>query len=235
MKRPMALLALLVAGAALAREDDGFKPLFNGKDLTGWQYKGSKEDLAGKESTGDERVQAKDGAIVMMAKDKGGKGGIKDLNTKATFPNGFHLKLQFKASLKSDSGVYIRGPQLQVRDFIRRGEQSGLKAVFKNDGWNELDIVVRNAVVATLVNGKALTATDTFEMTYKAGEIATAKLNGKAVDVKSVQVRKGSVAYCSCNGVLFETMYNIPDTGAIGLQAETGEFAFRDVKVKESK
>ncbi len=228
------LLVLLTAASATGR-DDGFVPLFNGKDLTGWQYKGSKEDLAGKDATADERVRVKDGAIVMMAKGKDGKGGIKELQTKTAFPKSFHLKVQFKASLKSDSGVYIRGPQLQVRDFIRRGEQAGLKGTFKNDDWNELDIVVKNAVVSTLVNGKALTAKDTFEMTTKGGEITSAKLNGKDVDVKAVQVRKGAVAYCSCNGVAFEEMYNIPDTGMIGLQAETGEFAFRNVRIKELK
>src|SRR5262245_17181961 len=129
----IALLAIVAAGPVRDEKGDGFVPLFNGKDLTGWQYKGSKEDLADKTATGDERVQVKDGLITMLARDKDGKSPIKELRTKRSFPKGFHLKLEFRASLKSDSGVYVGGPQLQVRDFIRRGEQPGLKKVFKDD------------------------------------------------------------------------------------------------------
>lgn len=235
MRRLASISLLLAVTAGMARDDkeDGFLPLFNGKDLTGWQVKGSKEDLAEKTEAANERIGVADSSIVMRAKDKKGKGGILELQTKKTFSKGFHLKLEFKASLKSDSGVYIRGPQLQVRDFIRRGEQPGLKKVFKDDGWNTLDIVVKNGVVATIVNGKALTDKDEFEMTFKGGEVTSAKLNGKDVPVKAVQVRKGAVAHCSCNGVPFETMVNIPDDGRIGLQAETGQFEFRNVRVKE--
>src|SRR5215203_5230538 len=125
MKRSVALLAaLLVLAGALAAasqaqdaaSDEGFVQLFNGKDLTGWQYKGSKESLEGKTATPDERVKVEDGVIVMQPKDNKGKGGIKDLNTVKSYPKNFHLRLEFRASEKSDSGVYVRGPQLQVRD-----------------------------------------------------------------------------------------------------------------------
>ena len=37
MQRLCALVSLLVVGLSASRAgDDGFKPLFNGKDLTGW-------------------------------------------------------------------------------------------------------------------------------------------------------------------------------------------------------
>src|SRR5262249_13973552 len=123
--------------------EEGYKSLFNGKDLTGWRYAGSKESLEGKTETSDKRFEVVDGVIVANEKDVNGKGGIKDLYTLGDVNKEFHLKLEFRASLKSDSGVYIRGPQLQVRDFIRRIEQKQLKK-FKNDDWNELDITVKN-------------------------------------------------------------------------------------------
>ena len=125
-------------------QDAGYTQLFNGKDLSGWVYgKGDKaEKLDGKTETADKRFEVKDGAIVANAKDKDGKGGISDLWTAKEFDKDFNLKLEFKAGEKADSGVYIRGPQLQVRDFIRRGEQKQLKN-FKNDDWNELDITVK--------------------------------------------------------------------------------------------
>jgi len=114
------LVLLLSAPFCLAEPPEtGFKPIFDGKTLDGWQ--GEK---------GYWRVE--DGAIVMNAKDEKGKGGIRDLYTTEKFGNDFVLKMQFKAGPKADSGVYIRGPQLQIRDFIRRGEQKQLKK-FKND------------------------------------------------------------------------------------------------------
>src|SRR3954453_19166042 len=172
-----ALAALLAALPATPRRtaadegfkvEDGFTSLFNGKDLTGWEYKGSKENLEGKTSTNDERFTVKDGVIVAQPKDRNGKGGIKDLYTVKKFPTNFHLKLEFRAGPKADSGVYVRGPQLQVRDFIRRKENLHLKK-FKNDDWNLLEIVVRNNVLVATVNNKALTDKDSFEMTYKEG------------------------------------------------------------------
>jgi hypothetical protein len=184
-------LCLAVALTSTVRADDfkveeGYKSLFNGKDLTGWRYSGMKgKPLDGKTETPDGRIEVKDGIIVVNEKDSAGKGGIKDLYTVEDFGTDFHLKLEFRASLKSDSGVYLRGPQLQVRDFIRRGEQKKLADVFKNDDWNELDITVK-------------------------GKMATCLLNGKELEI----------------------MKNLPVKGGIGLQAETGKFEFRRVRVK---
>ena len=237
--RFLAFLGVAVLAASIVpttRADDftpeeGFVSLFNGKDLTGWFYKGSKEKLEGKTSTGDGRIVVEHGTIVMKEKDDKGRGGIKDLTTIETYAKSFHLKLEFQASLKSDSGVYVRGPQLQVRDFIRRNEQKHLKK-FVNDGWNTLDIIVRDNQVITTVNNKLVGPKDELSVRIKNGE-ATATLNGKVIDAKNVQVRKASVAECLCNGEPLEVMLNIPAKGGIGLQAETGAFAFRRVRVKE--
>jgi hypothetical protein len=234
--------ALLVAGLlAIARPapagddfkvEEGYKSLFNGKDLTGWRYTAKpKESLADKTETSDGRIKVEDGAIVMMEKDAKGKGGIRDLYTVENFPKSFRLKMEFRASLKADSGVYLRGPQLQVRDYIRRNEHKHLKK-FKNDGWNELDITVTNAVPTTTVNGKVLTAKDDLELTVKDGK-PEAKLNGKPVDIKTISVNIGALAQCLCNGEKLETMRNLPANGGVGLQAETGKFEFRRIRIKE--
>ncbi len=180
--------AALLAGPMPADDfqvEAGYTSLFNGKDLTGWQYPGKKgQPLDGKTETPDKRIEVKDGIIVVNAKDSAGKGGIKDLYTVKEFDKDFNLRLEFRASLKADSGVYIRGPQLQVRDFVRRNEQKHLKK-FKNDDWNELDITV-----------------------------------------------KGNEAVCLCNGEPIGKL-KVPAKGGIGLQAETGKFEFRRVRIKE--
>jgi hypothetical protein len=225
----VALCGLLgMAGAEQADKiEDGYTSLFNGKDLSGWQYK--KDILDGKTETADKRFQVVDGVIV--AHDIG-KFDIKDLYTVKQFDKDFNLKLEFKAGPKADSGVYIRGPQLQVRDYIRRNEQKQLKG-FKNDGWNELDITVKSGVVVTTVNGKAVTPKDELEVTVKNGK-PVAKLNGQTVDVAKLEVSVNNVATCLCNGEpLSPPTMNVPAKGPIGLQAETGKFEFRKIRIKE--
>src|SRR4051794_38744824 len=71
------------------KSEEGFKKLFNDKDLTGWVYSGPKgEKMDGKAETPDKRIVVregkkeegkgtyKDGAIVVNSKDATGKGGI---------------------------------------------------------------------------------------------------------------------------------------------------------------
>jgi hypothetical protein len=221
---------------AAAAEDEfqvepGYTSLFNGKDLTGWRYVGSKESLEGKTETADQRFQVVNGIIVANAKDAKGKGGIRDLYTVQEFNQPFHLKLQFRASLKSDSGVYIRGPQLQVRDYPRFGGQYSQVPGFKLDDWNDLDITVSPKTVVTTVNGKALTGKDDFELRYKDGK-AEARLNGKEITVTNYQRTEGAFALCKNNGQVLEQAMKVPLKGGIGLQAETGKFEFRHVRIK---
>lgn len=219
----LSFLALQPACSDDAKLESGFESLFNGKDLTGWRY--YKENLEGKSSTADGRFTVVDGIIVANE----GK-GIKDLYTVKDFAKNFELKLEFRASLKSDSGVYVRGPQLQVRDFIRRKENLHLKK-FKNDDWNELDITVRAGQLDAVVNGKRLTPKDALEVAVKDGR-PSATLNGQSVNVNNIQVSVGNVAHCLCNGEFLEDM-KVPAKGGIGLQAETGKFEFRNIRVKE--
>ncbi len=234
------ILALCVAGRgirAVAADDDftlerGYTQLFNGKDLTGWRYTTAPNvSLAGRAATPDGRITVENGAIVMHEKDATGKGGIKDLYTIKPYPKSFNFRLEFRAGPKADSGVYLRGPQLQVRDFVRRGEHKHL-AKFQTGGWNQLDITVMNNVISTSINGTLLTAKDHLELTVKAGE-PRVRLNGKELAFKNLTVSNGAVADCLCNGERFATMQNLPATGGIGLQAESGKFEFRRIRIKE--
>jgi hypothetical protein len=213
--------------------EEGFTYLFNGKDFTGWKYlQAPKESLDGKTETPDGRMVVKDGVILVNEKDKNGKGGIKDLFTVAQYDQDFILRLEFRAAPKADSGVYLRSvpAQLQVRDYPTVGPYKKLKN-FKDGDWNELEIIVKGNVVTTSVNGKPLTDKDVFELTVKDGKPA-AKLNGKDIDVNQVQLTVGAVAECKCNGEILEKAFKIPSKGGIGLQAETGKFEFRNIRIK---
>ena len=153
----LAVLALLTtAAAAPARDDrpqteDGFTPLFNGKDLTGWGYKGGAR-LDGKTEAEDGRYTAKDGMIVVNP----GK-GIRQLYTTAQFPKDFELRLEFRAAVNADSGLFVRGPQLQVRDYPVAGPYKELKK-YKPQDWNEVVVVVKGTTAHCTCNGEVLEA-----------------------------------------------------------------------------
>jgi Domain of Unknown Function (DUF1080) len=123
--------------------------LFNGKDLTGWGYK-SGEKFDGKTESDDKRFTAKDGMIVV---NKGT--GIKQLWTTAKFPKDFELRLEFRAAVNADSGLFIRGPQLQVRDYLVAGPYKMLKK-YKPQDWNEIVVVVKGTVAHCTCNGELL-------------------------------------------------------------------------------
>ncbi len=210
--------------------EDGFTSLFNGKDLTGWRYTSTpKESLEGKIETPDGRIEVKDGIIVVNEKDTKGKGGIKDLYTVKDFGTDFILRMEFRAAPKADSGVYIRGPQLQVRDYPTVGPYK--PKGFKTGDWNLLEITVKGNYTTTSVNGKALSAKDVLNLTVKDGK-PSARLNGKEIDVSSVDIKTGCIADCRCNGEVLDKAFKVPAKGGIGLQAETGKFEFRKIRIK---
>lgn len=125
--------------------------LFNGKDLTGWGYeKGPAFD--GKTEASDKRYTAKDGMIVVNA----GK-GLRQLWTTEKFSGDFELKLEFRAAVNADSGLFIRKPQLQVRDYLVAGPYKMLKK-YKPQDWNEIVVVVKDNVAYCTCNGEVLEA-----------------------------------------------------------------------------
>jgi hypothetical protein len=202
--------------------EEGYTSLFNGKDLTGWRL--GKNKLEGLTETANKKWHVTDGVIVI----DGGGGG--DIYTVEEYNKNFHLKLEFRAARKADSGLYIRGPQLQVRDYPRAGPYPKVK--FKDDDWNELDVTVTNNVVITTVNGKAVGPTDALELTVKDGK-PEAKLNGKPVNINNLSISVGAVALCKCNGEVIEPAFKVGNKGGIGLQSEVGKFEFRRIRIKE--
>src|SRR5262249_15053120 len=131
----VSVVALALQGEERKPEADGLA-LFNGKDLTGWGYQ-SGEKFDGKTESDDKRFSAKDGTIVVNP----GK-IIKQLWTTRKFPKDFELRLEFRAAVNADSGLFVRGPQLQVRDYLMAGPYKQLKK-YKPQDWNEIVVVVK--------------------------------------------------------------------------------------------
>jgi hypothetical protein len=174
MRTQLSLVALLSASLATAvhaddwRPDPGFRSLFNGRDLTGWCFRAKvdrksptvgevTERFDGKTESSDAgRYSAKDG-ILTVNFPKGQERLVSQLYTVEEFPNDFTLKLEFRASPNADSGVFIRRPQLQCRDYLVAGPYKNLKN-YKPQDWNQIEVVVKDGVARCTCNGEVLEA-----------------------------------------------------------------------------
>ena len=140
--------------------EPGFVSLFNGKDLTGWGFRAKKTlkplvSFDGKKTSDDGRYQAINGRLVVTTPPEGRR--IQQLWTTGEFPKDFILKLEFRATPNADSGVFIRKPQLQCRDYVLAGPWKTLKK-YKPQEWNEIIAVVKGGVAHCTCNGEVLNA-----------------------------------------------------------------------------
>jgi lysophospholipase L1-like esterase len=159
--------------------EPGFESLFNGRDLTGWGYRPTSEadkesakrwqasdpnaaewpivteavSFDGRTESPDGRFAAINGRLVVKTPPEYRK--IQQLWTTREFPEDFVLKLEFRATPNADSGAYVRGPQLQVRDYRLAGPYKELKR-YRPQDWNELVITVRGGVAEATCNGEVL-------------------------------------------------------------------------------
>ena len=135
------------------KPEPGFVSLFNGKDLTGWRYK-TNEVFDGKTESTDGRYTARDGMLVVNPHVEG-RPRFGGLYTTQEFPKDFILKIEFRASTNADSGIFIRKPQLQCRDYWVAGPYKELKK-YKPQDWNQIEVVVKNNVAHCTCNGEVL-------------------------------------------------------------------------------
>lgn len=196
----------------------GFEPLFNGKDLTGWQglvenpiarEKLTKEELAGKQAVANAKLSEswsiKDGMICFT-------GTGDNLCTKRSFGD-IEMFVDYRISKDGDSGIYLRGsPQVQIWDIARTdvGAQVGSGGLYNNT-------VNRNPLVLA---DNAIGDWNTLHITM-IGERVTVYLNG-VLTVDNVVMEN-----------YWDRKIPIFPSGPIELQAHGTELAFRDVYVRE--
>ena len=147
--------------------EPGFKSLFNGKDLTGWCFRAKTdrkdpkigavtETFDGKTVTPDTYYSVKDGVFAVNFPTDADK-LTGQIYTVEEFPKNFVLKLEFRASVNSDSGIFIRKPQLQCRDYLVAGPYKELKH-YKPQEWNQIEVTVKGGVAHCTCNGEVLEA-----------------------------------------------------------------------------
>ena len=114
----LAVAALLcLAAIAGAADEPGFTPIFNGKDLTGWE--------------GDKDIwSVKDGAITGVTTDDKKLPYNKFLIWRGGSPKNFELKAKVKLVGNSNSGIQYRSKQLNdAGDFVVGGLSDGYPSV----------------------------------------------------------------------------------------------------------
>ncbi len=77
--------------------------------------------------------------------------------TTREFPRDFILKLEFRSAINADSGIFIRKPQLQCRDYLVAGpDKYKLLKKYKPQDWNEIVVTVKDGVAHCTCNGEVL-------------------------------------------------------------------------------
>lgn len=199
--------------------DEGFKSMFNGKDLSGWhglvenpivRAKLKPTELAKKQDEADNKVagnwSVKDGCIWF-------NGSGENLCSIKEYGD-FEMLADWKISKAGDSGIYLRGtPQVQIWDTSRveSGAQVGSGGLYNNQENQSKPLKVADNPVGDW---------NTFRIVM-IGEKVSVWLNGQPV----------------VDNVIMENYWDrkIPifPKGSIELQAHGTNLAFRDIYVRE--
>jgi lysophospholipase L1-like esterase len=131
--------------------ESGFVSLFNGRDLTGWGYRTNAFD--GQANSPDGRYVARNGRLIVSTPPEGRRFQI--LWTAREFPKDFVLKLEFRGTPNADSGIFIRKPQLQCRDYLLAGPYLKLER-YRPQDWNEIVVTVKGGMAHATCNGEVL-------------------------------------------------------------------------------
>ena len=109
----------------------------------------------GQTASPDGRYLAINGRLVVTTPPEARR--IQQLWTTREFPKDFVLKLEFRATPNADSGVFIRGPQLQCRDYPLAGPFTNLTK-YKPQDWNEMIVTVANGMATARSTARSSTS-----------------------------------------------------------------------------
>jgi hypothetical protein len=200
-------------------EGEGFKPMFNGKDLTGWhglvenpvvRSAMKPAELAKKQAEADKKAllnwSVRDGCIWFN--------GSGDNLCSVKEYGDFELLVDWKITKAGDSGIYLRGsPQVQIWDTSRVevGAQVGSGGLYNNQ---------KNPSKPLKVADNPVGDWNTFRI-LMTGEKVSVWLNGQLV-VDNVTLEN-----------YWDRSIPIFPKGSIELQAHGTDLAFRDIYVRE--
>jgi len=202
---------------------DGFRPLFNGRDLTGWyglnphsvvKLEGEKREAMLKQMRDDfaNHWRVENGELV--------NSGTGPYATTAEEFGDSELLIEYKTVAKADSGIYLRGtPQVQIWDYTKEGGKwdrnadKGSGGLFNNAKGTpgQLPLVLAD---------KAFGEWNAFRI-RQAGAKTWVWLNDKLV----------------VDGAVMENFWDrskpLPAKGPIMLQTHGGEIRWRNIFLRE--
>jgi hypothetical protein len=216
--RPSLALLLLTAVCFSAAPtdqpaDDGFSPLFNGVDLSGWkQYQSNKENWSVEKDL-----------LVCQGRGGGWLGTLRDYAD-------FELRLEYRLKPGGNSGVYIRSPS---EGYISR---DGMEIQILDDShpsYAKIDYYQYTGSIYHVVPPRrraSKVAGEWNAMAIRAkGRQVQVKLNGiPIVDADLDHCRKDPAVAKEHPGLA-------RSTGKIGLQSHTDRVEFRNIRIKELK
>ena len=139
-----------VVAADEFKPEPGFKLIFNGKNLDGWQTKAAGKDgksapLEGKTEAFDKRFVVHEGELVIDYKVKGDK----YIETVQQFSGDFTIRYDFKPGEGCNNDTLLIGTKY---DILAGGKLKGVK----DNEWNTMEIVVKDGSADFIVNGQKL-------------------------------------------------------------------------------
>lgn len=155
--KTLALVSALALVPLTLLADSGFRPLFNGKDTSGWKLRNPQ---------GHNSWRVHDG-ILMNTVNKGEHGT--DLVTEDKFWN-FTVRYEYRIPEGANSGFYLRGRhEIQILDDYKRGKPSkgGNGAIynFKEpdvfaskpvNEWQAVEATIMGNKISVTLNGKKI-------------------------------------------------------------------------------
>jgi hypothetical protein len=139
-------LALLVPAFAAAEDDfkieDGFTPLLNGKDLTGWKEKKGGASLDGKTTAYKGRFTMNGDVLVIDPKVKGDV----RIMTERQFAGDVHIKFEYKPGKGCNNDLFLRGQKFDIKKPDVKNLEEGK--------WNLFEIVIIDNKIEFKNNGE---------------------------------------------------------------------------------
>jgi len=155
--RKLSCVLLVTALAALPQSnaaddfkvEDGFKLIFNGKDLTGWKAKKDNASLDDKTEAYDGRFKVKDGILIIDTKVKGDV----IINTAKDYDKDVHIKFDYMPGKGCNNDLFFRGNKFD----IKKPDVKNLK----EDEWNEFEIIVKGDTIEFKSGGEVMRSAKT--------------------------------------------------------------------------
>src|SRR5262245_14843957 len=170
------LVPLMGVSADDFKLEEGFKLLFNGKNLDGWKEASkNKESLDGKIEAYGGRFKVVEGRLVY---DPAVKGDLY-IETAKEFSKDVHIKFDFKAGPKCNNDFFLRGTKFDIVPGMKENEK------VKEGEWYTFEIIVTGDKIEHRINGetarssKAKTASSPFKLRAEFGAIELKNIRAK--------------------------------------------------------